>query len=220
MNMSIKCKDDFVGKKFGRLSVISFLPDNTKYSSFLCVCECGKEKITHSFQLKKGTTKSCGCLKKDSDNRGKKHGLSGKKRDRTYNSWASMMDRCVWGGHKVMYSKYGAKGITVCERWHNFKNFLEDMGARPADTSIDRIDGTKGYYKDNCRWATRQQQNANTSRSHRVIYQGKTIAIVDLARNLNIPLDALRSRAFRRGKDYVKALGTYGIKCDPWSSFA
>lgn len=71
-----------------------------------------------------------------------------------------MMVRCTnpkgWG-----YTEYGAKGVTVCERWHDFRNFLYDMGERPAGKSIDRIDGAKGYEPGNCRWATRAQQNAN-----------------------------------------------------------
>jgi predicted HicB family RNase H-like nuclease len=71
-----------------------------------------------------------------------------------------MMTRCHnpegWG-----YDEYGAKGVTVCERWHDFRNFLYDMGERPAGKSIDRIDGSRGYEPGNCRWATRSQQNAN-----------------------------------------------------------
>lgn len=71
-----------------------------------------------------------------------------------------MMARCNnpdgWG-----YEEYGAKGVTVCERWHDFRNFLYDMGERPQGKTIDRIDGSKGYEPGNCRWATRAQQNAN-----------------------------------------------------------
>jgi hypothetical protein len=82
------------------------------------------------------------------------------KRTPTQSTWKSMMTRCTnpngWG-----YEEYGAKGVTVCERWHDFRNFLYDMGERPPGKTIDRIDGTKGYEPGNCRWATRAQQNAN-----------------------------------------------------------
>lgn len=82
---------------------------------------------------------------------------------RTYRTWTGMKSRCLnptsWD-----YYLYGAKGITVCERWLSFENFLEDMGERPVGRSIDRIDYTKGYEPANCRWATPSEQNKNKSK--------------------------------------------------------
>lgn len=82
-----------------------------------------------------------------------------------WNSYRSMKNRCLCKTDKN-YPRWGGKGITICDRWlekpNGFKNFLEDMGRRPDGTTLDRIDNSKGYYPDNCRWATIYEQRANT----------------------------------------------------------
>lgn len=83
---------------------------------------------------------------------------------RTYSSYAAMRQRCL-NKNNPNYKYYGGKGITICQRWlDGYQNFLEDMGVRPPNTSIDRIDNDKGYEPDNCWWASPHQQAANTSR--------------------------------------------------------
>jgi hypothetical protein len=71
-----------------------------------------------------------------------------------------MIHRCTSAGSKH-YPRYGGSGIKVCDEWLNFDSFLLDMGERPAGTSIDRIDGSKGYFPQNCRWATPCVQASN-----------------------------------------------------------
>lgn len=79
----------------------------------------------------------------------------------TYKSWQSMKERC-YNPKSTSYFRYGEKGITICNRWlDSFENFLADMGERPEGTTIDRIDGSKGYCKENCRWATKIDQSRN-----------------------------------------------------------
>lgn len=84
----------------------------------------------------------------------------------TYKSWQAMRQRCA-NQKNTSYSRYGGRGITVCEEWESFDVFLKDMGERPEGTSIDRIDNSKGYYPENCRWATQSVQNSNLTRGKR-----------------------------------------------------
>jgi len=88
------------------------------------------------------------------------HGHSGNGKSITYTSWRSMIQRCNNSKHADYY-KYGGRGIKVCERWEKFENFLEDMGERPEGLTIDRIDNSRDYILENCRWATRSQQQKN-----------------------------------------------------------
>jgi hypothetical protein len=90
-----------------------------------------------------------------------KHGHTG---SATYISWAAMIDRC-FNVNKDNYKWYGAKGVTVCERWEKFENFLEDMGERPSGMTLDRKDPFGNYEANNCRWATPMQQGANKRRN-------------------------------------------------------
>jgi hypothetical protein len=107
-------------------------------------------------------TKSCGCLRREvTVSTSTTHGHAGaQKRSPEYQSWTSMLAR-VRATTGRRYRDYGAGGITVCERWLVFENFLADMGPRPAGTSIDRINNDGNYEPGNCRWATDSQQVAN-----------------------------------------------------------
>jgi len=215
--MPRKVLNDITGKKFGRLTALYFIPDSSKFAKFWCVCECGVEKSIMRGALTSGQTISCGCYKKEISgvaNTIHGHARVGKARNPTYSSWANMMDRCEWGGHKISYAKYGAKGIRVCTEWHNFENFLRDMGERPIGTSIDRKENSKGYSKDNCRWATRREQALNTSRTIKVLIENKPIIVFELCEKLGLSKKALRARASRRGNDYVAALRSIGMECD------
>ncbi len=83
---------------------------------------------------------------------------------RTWNTWQSMIDRCMIPGH-VRANRYGDRGIAVCHRWFSFANFVADMGMRPDGKTLDRIDGNGPYTRDNCRWSTPKEQARNTSRT-------------------------------------------------------
>lgn len=85
----------------------------------------------------------------------------------TYLSWSRMISRCT-DPKNNRYYRYGARGITVCKRWLVYENFLADMGKRPKDHSLDRIDNDGNYKPSNCRWATRLEQMRNTSRTVRI----------------------------------------------------
>jgi hypothetical protein len=119
------------------------------------------------------------------------HGMSGTP---TFNTWVSMRQRC-FDSNCDSWKLYGARGITVCERWLVFANFLEDMGERPPGTSIERIDNNGNYCKENCRWATPLEQANNTRRAKKCEIDGVQYpSISAAARALGLPVTKLHRR--------------------------
>lgn len=110
-----------------------------------------------------------------------------------YKVWSGMVARCRNPQHQA-YKNYGGRGITVCERWLRFENFLADMGDRPAGMTLDRIDNDGPYNKENCRWASWETQQ-NNSRNNRVIeYMGDRKTLIQWARELKLGSQLLRQR--------------------------
>lgn len=193
---------DLVGQKFGRWTVVSFAERRKKCSYWNCVCECGKEKIVSHGNFKKGISKSCGCFKKENPG-SKTHGLT---RTAEYQTWLGFKKRCNNPKNKG-YKNYGGRGIIVCDRWlHSFENFFEDMGYRPSPKhSLDRIENNKGYYKENCRWATRKEQNNNQRSNVKITFKNTTLNIAQWADTLNINASTIRAR-IRKGWGLEKAV--------------
>ncbi len=189
---------NLIGQKFGRLIVIR-RADNDKQgkSRWLCLCDCGKEKIIRGNNLKSGNTKSCGCLKI-------KHGH---RKTKTYRSWASMIQRCTNPKNK-RYRDYGGRGITVCKRWMKFENFLADMGEVPEGYQIDRINNNKGYCRSNCRWVTAKTNNRNKRNNLYFTYKNKTQLLIEWVKETKIPYSTLWNRIFRLSWPIEKALTT------------
>lgn len=137
---------DHTGQKFGNWTVLKRAPNKGMRVEWVCQCTCGLERKVNSYSLRSGRSQSCGkCI----DIHGHAHA---NKETQTYRSWVNMRQRCtnpdVYG-----YSRYGGRGITFCERWNDFENFLADMGERPEGYSISRKDHDGNYEPSNCEWA-------------------------------------------------------------------
>lgn len=156
---------DITGQRFARLTAIERGPNTGENVQWWCQCDCGNRTLVRASYLRTGHTRSCGCLRREAGERqGPDNIVHGHRanssRSPTYHTWLNMIARCD-NPSAISYRYYGARGITVCERWRNFENFLADMGERPPGKTIDRKDNDKGYEPGNCRWATPAEQVAN-----------------------------------------------------------
>lgn len=193
---------ELAGRRFGRLVVSHRAQSRPGVAVWRCTCDCGGWKDVASAQLTTGVVSSCGCL-------ARKHGHSaGGSRSKTYMVWDSMRQRCNNPRHAA-FKNYGARGITVCERWESFENFLADMGEKPDGLSIDRKDNSLGYFKDNCRWATDVEQNRNTRSVRLVEYGGEARSIAEWSALNGWPHHVIASR-LRSGWSEERAVG------EPW----
>ncbi len=168
-------KIDLLGQRFERLMVFKKIRLNGKVF-WLCHCDCGGIAQAETTTLRRGNCKSCGCYQIEKTKQ--KNTKHGKKGCRSYNIWISMKMRCMNENSKD-YARYGGLGIKICDKWLNFENFYHDMGDPKTGESIDRINGSLGYFKENCRWATSKQQSRNRKTTTVVEYMGNQYSIFD-----------------------------------------
>lgn len=139
------------GDTFYDWTIIKEVPSEEKRKHYLVTCKCGFQKIIKGIRLRFGDSKQCRSCAST------RHGMVHSK---TYSIWECIIQRTTNPNH-TKYQYYGGRGITICEEWRDFKNFLKDMGERPNGYEIDRIDNNKGYAKNNCRWTTRSENLKN-----------------------------------------------------------
>ena len=184
---------DITGQKFHRLQVVRRVFGSTKEARWLCVCDCGTQKVLTGSVLRRGDTRSCGCLNLEKLRARATHGMT---QSPVYRNWATMIQRCT--NPKVPnYANYGGRGITVCRRWLSFENFLADMGTPPSGLLLERRKNDKGYTPKNCYWATRTEQNRN-KRNNRLLTVGTlTLPLIAWAKELGVAHATLRERLDR-----------------------
>ena len=189
--------EDLTGKTFNRLTVIKRAEVEKKEVYYLCKCTCGNEKIIRRKDSKYNKIKSCGCLNKEkTTERNTKHSL---RHTRIYRIWLLMKNRCL-NSKYYLFKNYGGRGITVCNEWKNdFVKFYDwSMNNGYNDTlTIDRIDVNGNYEPSNCRWATKLQQQRNTTRLRKITYKNETHCISEWAEILGLEYNTLYHR-FRR----------------------
>ena len=188
------------GKTFGRLTVIG--PCEQRPSYWWCRCSCGSAaKGIYRSSLTRGLTCSCGCIWRESvPGANKTHQKS---KTAIYRLWSMMLDRCRNPKNKS-FARYGGRGITVCTRWYQFENFYADMGDRPADKSLNRIDNNGPYDPGNCEWASLRVQARNKTTNRLLTHEGKTQPLAAWAEELGINRNTLNTR-LRRGWSVARA---------------
>lgn len=195
---------DLTGMRYGKLTVIKSLGiDKWRAMRWLCKCDCGTELVSTSSRLNYKHKMCLNCQKENLKVIPKTHGQSYSK---TYTSWDKMLTRC-YKSSDPYYEIYGGRGIKVCDKWKDFKNFYRDMGDRPEGYSLDRIDCNGDYYKENCRWADKDTQNGNKRNNLLLTYNGKTQAAFLWAKEIGLTMDSIYYR-IRQGWSVEKIITT------------
>lgn len=201
---------DLTGQRFVRLTVLSRNAEKSdlkKHSYFNCICDCGNTRVVASGDLKNGSSKSCGCITKETTiTRNTKHGEG---HTNLYEVWCAIKARCCNSTNKA-FKNYGGRGITICDEWKLFVNFKE-WALRTGygkGLSIDRIDNDGNYEPHNCRWTTRKVQTNNTRRNNRFEYNGELKTISELADIAGLKYRVLHDRLVRYKMDIQRAMNS------------
>lgn len=179
-------------ERFGRLvAQRAELRDGVVW--WFCRCDCGNTITVRGESLRRGTTKSCGCLRRElvaartrKTNAIERHPL--------YHVWVGMRARCR-NPNDPRFASYGGRDIVVCERWRDFWKFVEDVGPRPSTKhTLDRRDNAGPYSPENCRWATSKEQQRNSRANQTLTFDGRTQCIAAWAEEMGIAMGTLRAR--------------------------
>lgn len=201
-----------IGEPFGYLTVtgpsVTRMVGNRPRLFWPCVCDCGIQKeIEHYSVISENS--SCGCLHHQRISNARiLHGHARKgKESSEYVCWMSMRWRCYNSNNKS-FKDYGARGITVCDRWRNsFEAFLEDMGPRPSPKhSIERNNNDAYYAPGNCTWAKRKVQNRNKRTNRILTFKGRSMCVSAWAEEVGIGAQNLWQRIFKHGWSVEDAL--------------
>ncbi len=193
--------------QIGNLKLISKHRDKGK-TKWLCLCDCGSEKLIREDAIKNGSTVSCGCYSiRKTVERNTTHGLS---KNPGYHSWHSMMTRCYVPEHDS-YANYGGRGISVCKRWHKPENFLLDMGTPDSGMQIDRVHSDGNYELGNCKWSSPKENSNNKRNTRWITVNGVTKTASEWAEVNGVPLKTIHVR-LHRGWSESKAVQSTNFK--------
>lgn len=196
------------GESVNRLTLIDdawLAKDIAKFN-----CSCGRQYSTVVGRVKRGTTKSCGCINRERlIAQNKSWSLPNPKERRyTYRSWESMIARCLNTEH-MYYYRYGGRGIYVDDSWLSFDNFLMDMGYRPEGKELNRINNDLGYYKENCNWVEHRDNMRNTSVNNVLGAFGEEKSIADWAEDSRCETNTVNLyKRIQEGWDHEEAIST------------
>ena len=189
---------DLTGQRFGRLTVIERYGRIGHQRTWLCKCDCGKEKVIRGPVLMRGDALSCGCYARErSSLTHRTHGMSD---SNLYRRWRTIIDRCN-GTDKNHERNYKERGIVVCSEWRNSFEAFRDWALANGykkELTIDRIDFNGNYEPSNCRWIPERDQHYNTRKTCRFEYNGKLMNLRELESISGIPMETIRDRV-RRG---------------------
>ncbi len=189
-----------IGNVYGRWTVIAWSHRAKGRDFWLCRCDCGTEKATILKDLRKGKSKSCGCLNME------RITIHGQSESATWRSWKSMNQRCS-NPNSTGFKNYGGRGVLVCDRWRDFPAFFADMGERPPGMTLERRNNNLGYSPENCLWATRKQQSLNRRDNHLLTFREQTLPLSAWAEKIGFSPEILRYR-IRAGWTIKRALLT------------
>ncbi len=196
---------NLTGKTFGRLFVLSESDEKRQQKPcWVCRCECGTECLVAGSCLRRGRTKSCGCLCVERTRL--VNSIHGFKGTRVYRIWSGMWNRCRNDKSKD-FPRYGGRGIKVCDRWNSFELFLEDMGEPDSNATIERKNNDLGYCKSNCVWASNITQARNRRSNVILTFNGETLCLSEWSERLGVN-KCLLSKRLSRGWSIDATLST------------
>lgn len=199
-------------KQFGRWRVLETALNMKKNSMWKCRCSCGTTRLVSKANILRGGSLGCGCKRLETlVARNTSHGNAPRKRaTKSYSVWTGIIERCNNKNSKK-YKNYGGRGISVCQQWLKFENFLADMGHRPDGLSIDRINNDGNYEPGNCRWATKKEQNLNTRQNNRILFSGLNLTVSEWGRRLCVDRRVIARRK-KAGKSLSEVLRPFTIR--------
>jgi hypothetical protein len=201
---------NWIGEKYGRLTVRELHSRRGNKKLFFCVCDCGAERVVQDSNLRSGHTTSCGC--RHDEQRRLTHRTHGQTKTAEHDIWVNIKQRCLNPSNPA-FPRYGGRGITICPEWRDdFAAFFAHVGPRPSpDMSIDRIDNDRGYEPGNVRWATNSEQARNrrplprNGQKHEL--DGRWWTVQEIAKERGIPPTRIYNR-LENGWSFANAVNT------------